>query len=94
MNDGLNYIPEYHVPVDKLWRLSYFVDFGKFRKFIPNEVSKGYVKKLTFPYNLIREDSWQKFLTKIPDFLWQSYHNEYNPYQTRPGFLKIQHRNY
>jgi hypothetical protein len=88
LKDGLNYIPEYHVPADKLWRLSYFVDFGKYRQYIPEKIVKGDVKELDFPYHLIREDAWRKFLKKIPDYLVESYKNAYNPYEKRPGFLR------
>lgn len=87
--NGLNYIPEYHVAEEKLWRLACHVPFQEFRRIVPEAVETARVKRLQYPYHLLREDVWQQYLERIPGKQAASHNNWYNPHQTRPEFLQV-----
>lgn len=87
--DGLNYLPEYHVPTDKLWRLSHGVPFHEYQRVITEDVEQDRVRRLSYPYHLIREDAWRRYLKRIPRALASTCSNWYNPHRKRPAFLQV-----
>lgn len=86
--EALNYLPEYNPAPERLWRLSYFVAYERYERVIPEEIAKGRAIKILFPYHLLREDSWRKFMKNIPNEESTAYRNEMNPFRFRPRFLR------
>ena len=86
---SLCYIPEYKMPVEKLWRLAHGVTWPEMSRRYPRWTKKKLVKKLLYPYLLIREDCWRRFLRDQPKQRVRSLENWYNPHTVRPAFLRV-----
>ena len=65
--DALNYIPDFPVPVENLWRLAYRIPYATISKMYSENVGKKLIKKLPYEYVLIREDLWQEYLQREDD---------------------------
>lgn len=89
---ALNYIPEFEIPKNKIWRIVYGVGFSLAEDFY-DEVCKNYdeenlLQEIDSNYFLIREDLWQDFLNSIDTELAEVFQNWYNPYTVRPNFMR------
>lgn len=91
LRDALNYIPDFFVEKEKLWRLSYGINFKSYKRVlhdIPEEEFKSNVKIIDSNYILIREDLFQHFLQNEEPEIAETYRNFFNPYTTRPQFIR------
>ena len=86
---SLCWLPEYEVPVEKLWRLAHGVTFREVATARPDWVKDGRLKESVFPYLLIREDCWNAFLRTQPRERVRSLENWFNPHTVRPAFLRV-----
>lgn len=86
--DALNYLPDFPVPEDKLWRLAYNAPQQTLSQLYPERVALGDIRFLPHKYTLIREDLWQKYLIWEDDDVITSLKNWYNPHKIRPGFIR------
>ena len=90
LRDSLNYIPDFYVPAEKLWRLAYGVNMisleqnihANGRDFAEN------VRRIDSHYVLIREDYWREYLANEEEEIAETYKNWFNPYTVRPAFIR------
>ena len=90
LRDSLNYIPDFYVPTEKLWRLAYGVHMisleqnihANGRDFAEN------VRRIDSHYVLIREDYWREYLANEEEEIAETYKNWFNPYTVRPAFIR------
>ncbi|MBN1523385.1 MAG: glycosyltransferase family 39 protein [Spirochaetales bacterium] len=90
--DALNYLPDFPVVKEKLWRLAYGVSFSLLDKQFPEAVETGCIKKINADYLLIREDYWRQYLESEDPMTRKSLENWFNPSYKRPGFIRMIHR--
>lgn len=88
--DSLNYVPDFEIPVEKLWRICYGLSPRLIITQFPEAAEKGLVWELGDEYTLIREDYWQQFLDFSEPELRESYNNWYNPFTARPKFIRAE----
>ncbi|MBP5754137.1 MAG: hypothetical protein J6W60_14955, partial [Treponema sp.] len=67
LKDALNWLPNFEMPVEKIWRLAYGTSESHIRNVLRSngempEDSDGLIRKIDYEYTLIREDLWQKYL--------------------------------
>jgi len=86
--DALNYIPDFPVHPEKLWRLAYGAPFETISALFPAESEKGEIKMLPHGYILIRERLWQEYLDWEDEALSDSLRSWFNPHVTRPEFIR------
>lgn len=91
LRDALNYVPDFYVPVEKLWRLAYGVNPIAIENQLYDESAESIEEclvKVDSSYVLIREDLWQKFLEREEEIYVNNYLNWYNPHTVRPAFIR------
>lgn len=91
LRDALNYVPDFPVPVEKLWRLAYGVNPIAIEDKLydeSEEVLEQCIRKIDSSYILIREDLWQKFLEREEEIYVNNYLNWFNPHTVRPAFIR------
>ncbi len=98
LKDALNWLPNFFVAREKLWRLAYGANEKRIRKILKengievNDEEKSQAEKLIrridMKYTLIREDFWQSYLTLEEKEIASSFKNWYNPYQVRPEYIR------
>ena len=88
--EGLSYIPDFPVPRKKLWRLAAYVDFTDIKKTTGLKAGSSLIRKLPYPYTLIREDIWRRFRQQLPTDRRKLLQNSYNPWKRKPWFLRRQ----
>jgi hypothetical protein len=86
--DALNYLPDFPVPEEKLWRLAYYAPQLTLSRLFPENMARGEIQFLPYDYTLIREDLWQKYLHWEDEEIITSLTNWYNPDKTRPDFIR------
>lgn len=88
---SLNYIPDFPIPAEKLWRLAYGVRRSAVENCFPETDAAtlaNLVRRIDAHYLLIREDLWQEFLKREDPEIAATYQNWYNPYTVRPAFIR------
>jgi hypothetical protein len=86
--DALNYVPDFPIPKESLWRLAYGIPTSTFLRMFPQSESEGLFRKLPYSYVLIREDVWQEYLRREDEKIVKTLMNWYNPYKERPAFIR------
>lgn len=87
--DALNYIPDFPIAIERLWRVAYGASWRLLSSQFPEESQNGLIQELKDPYVLIREDLWQKYLdSEEPLIAGALENNWYNPGGTRPDFIR------
>lgn len=97
LRDALNYVPDFYVPAEKLWRLAYGVNVLAIEENlydVPEDVLEECVRKIDSSYVLIREDLWQKFLAREEEVYVHNYLNWYNPHSARPSFIRRRRKSF
>jgi hypothetical protein len=89
-NDGISFVPETPLPVERLWRVAAHVEWERLQETLPEAVAAGRVRALGGGYSLVREDEWQRFLETIPAADRALYRNSWNPHERKPWFLRRQ----
>ncbi|MBO4319353.1 MAG: hypothetical protein J5857_02675 [Treponema sp.] len=93
LRDALNWLPNFEVPVEKLWRLAYGTSESHVRNVLrSNDVlpidSDDMIRKINYDYILIREDYWQKYLLLEEPSIVEALNNWYNPHEVRPDYIR------
>jgi hypothetical protein len=86
--DALNYLPNFPVSEQNLWRLAYGASYNSLAGLYPRAVKEGYIKYIDRHYLLIREDYWQRYLKEEDSNIGDSLVNWYNPQETRPEYIR------
>jgi hypothetical protein len=92
LKEAMNYLPEWPLAPELLWRVSHGVLAAEYAAFIPEALTEGRVRALAGSYVLIREDAFQTFLDRAGPERRESLRDWYNPYQVRPEFLLQKNR--
>lgn len=87
-HDALNYLPDFAMEEEKLWRLAYDVPLQSWELAFPEALDRGFIQVVDRRYTLIREDYWQKYLEWEEPALRDSLMNWYNPYEVRPAYVR------
>ena len=93
LKDALNWLPNFEVPVEKLWRLAYGANEKRIRYVLKSngelpEDSDGLIRKIDYEYTLVREDLWQKYLLLEEPAIVEALNNWYNPHEVRPDYIR------
>ncbi len=86
--DALNYVPDFPVLREQLWRIAHGVSWSLLAAQYSVESALGLLKDLPGDYVLIREDLWQAYLAGEEPQQREALRNWYNPYSTRPAFIR------
>jgi len=86
--DALNYVPDFPVPGDDIWRLAYGAPNDTILMLFEKEAASGLLRPLPHGYLLIKEDLWQAYLAWEDERVAESLNNWFNPHQTRPGYIR------
>lgn len=91
---ALNYLPDFEVEKDNLWRLAYGADEDEIRcvleengAFSKQDIDDC-VMTVDFNYILIREDLWQEYLSLEQEPIVECLKNWFNPSTFRPSFIR------
>lgn len=91
LKDCLNYLPDFEVQNNEIWRLAYGVNANYlhqfFGEFDEDELNK-FIYQIDNNYVLIREDLWQRYLNYEEDDIVESLNNWFNPHEYRPKFIR------
>ncbi len=88
---ALNYLPDFPVARQKLWRLAYGADEDQVMAVFDSKESaymEGLVRQIDHNYILVREDVWQEYLLREDEAIAQTYLNWFNPHSYRPSFIR------
>ena len=93
LKDCLNWLPNFEVPVEKLWRLAHGTSVSHVRDVLESngllpENSDELMRKIDFEYILIREDLWQAYLLHEDPDMVEVLNNWYNPHEVRPDYIR------
>ena len=93
LKDCLNWLPNFDVPVEKLWRLAYGTSERRIREVLESnntlpEKSDDLIRKIDFEYTLVREDLWQAYLLYEEPDMVEVLNNWYNPHEVRPDYIR------
>lgn len=93
LKDCLNWLPNFEVPVEKLWRLAHGTSISHVRDVLESngllpENSDELMRKIDFEYILIREDLWQAYLLHESPDMVEVLNNWYNPHEVRPDYIR------
>ena len=93
LKDALNWLPNFEMPVEKIWRLAYGTSENHLRNVLKSngelpEDSDGLIRKIDYEYTLIREDLWQKYLLLEKPAIVEALNNWYNPHEVRPDYIR------
>ncbi|MGP1458409.1 MAG: glycosyltransferase family 39 protein [Treponema sp.] len=90
LRDCLNYVPDFYVAPEKLWRLAYGVDSIALEQHLPLDEQDftQFVRPIDARYVLIREDYWQLYLSNEDEEIAETYQNWFNPHTVRPAFIR------
>lgn len=91
LRDSLNYVPDFPVPAEKLWRLAFGVHIISLEHNLADmsrEEFERYVHPIDAQYTLIREDIWQRYLANEEEAIARTYDNWFNPHTARPQFIR------
>ena len=90
LRDALNYVPDFYVAPEKLWRLAYGVNILSLEEHLNADLPdfSAYVRPIDARYILIREDYWQAYLKNEDEEIIETYKNWFNPYTVRPAFIR------
>lgn len=88
--DAMSWLPEYTIDKTKLWRIAADGKDVQFHFYL-DTTDLDFIYRLTPSYVLVREDIWQKFLTKIKEDgnneLLAELNTWRNPGNMRPGYM-------
>lgn len=87
LRDCLNYLPEYEIESDKVWRLTYGVNINSFKNVL-DDFDQRRIVKLDEKYCLLMESDWQDYLSAEDEMIVETYRNYFNPYTQRPSFVR------
>lgn len=93
LKDALNWLPNFPVPKEKLWRLSYGASEKRIQKVLSEnglltEESENLIQKIDDSYTLIREDLWQAYLLHEEERIAEALQNWNNPHEVRPDYIR------
>lgn len=93
LKDCLNWLPNFEVPVEKLWRLAYGTSERRIREVLKSnnalpEESDDLIRKIDYEYTLVREDLWQAYLLYEEPDMVEVLNNWYNPHEVRPDYIR------
>lgn len=93
LKDALNWLPNFYVPPEKLWRLSRGVNEKRIREILESsgalpESSENLIRKIDSNYVLVREDLWQIYLLHEDERIAEALSNWYNPHEVRPSYIR------
>lgn len=90
LRDALNYVPDFYVAPEKLWRLAYGVNTIALEQHVPLDEQNfaKFVRPIDENYVLIREDYWQLYLRNEDEEIAETYQNWFNPHTVRPAFIR------
>lgn len=90
LRDALNYVPDFYVAPEKLWRLAYGVNILSLEEHLNADLPdfSAYVRPIDERYILIREDYWQEYLKNQDEEIVETYKNWFNPHTVRPAFIR------
>jgi len=86
--DALNYVPDFPVPPEQLWRLAFGASYETLSALYPAESASGEIRKLPHNYILIKERLWQKYLTWEDEVQAETLRSWFNPHEARPEFIR------
>jgi hypothetical protein len=86
--DALNYIPDFPVPDNQVWRIAYGASSDLLFRLYPEQTAQGMIQDLPGNYLLIKEDLWQEYLAWEDPPVRKSLENWYNPHKKRPSFIR------
>ena len=93
LKDALNWLPNFPVPAEKLWRLAYGANEIRIRSLLSKKElsladSESLIRKIDGNYTLIREDLWQSYLSREDERIARTFENWYNPHEVRPDYIR------
>ena len=93
LKDCLNWLPNFDVAKEKLWRLSYGVSERRIREVLEscNEIpvtARDLIRGIDSNYVLLREDLWQEYLSHEESDIAEALCNWYNPHEVRPDYIR------
>ena len=96
LRDGLNWLPDFEIPVEKTWRLAYGVNFSYLMDFFEKRIGtaglpsnfEDFIKPIDSKYTFLREDLWQFYLENEDEEIAETYKNWYNPHEVRPSYIR------
>ena len=93
LKDCLNWLPNFDVAKEKLWRLSYGVSERRIREVLEscNEIpvtARDLIRGIDSNYVLLREDLWQEYLSHEESDIADALCNWYNPHEVRPDYIR------
>ena len=93
LKDCLNWLPNFDVAKEKLWRLAYGVSERRIRDVLEScnampETAKGFIRGIDQNYVLLREDLWQEYLSHEESDIAEALCNWYNPHEVRPDYIR------
>lgn len=89
--DALNWLPDFPVANDAVWRIAHGVPASALLPYIPMDGADSswpLVKRLGAGYVQVREDIWQAWRNDQEPELREALDNWYNPYRVRPDFVR------
>lgn len=91
LRDCMNWLPDYEISDDKVWRLAFDADYDRICSFFPEinpEDLQKEIKILNKSYILIKETLWQEYLNREEEDISETYKNWFNPYEVRPSYIR------
>lgn len=88
LRDCMNWLPDYEIEDEKLWRLAFGANEYRIKSFFQNEDVENKIQRIDENYILIQESLWQKYLTLEDEDIAQNFQNWYNPTQVRPKYIR------
>lgn len=89
--DCMNWLPDYEIDDDKVWRLAFGVDADYIKTFfydISEEILSQSLLPIDSNYVLIKEQLWNLYLKREDSVISETYKNWFNPYEVRPSYVR------
>ena len=104
LKDALNWLPDFEIAQEKIWRLAYGVNSSYLQTFFEehalasesvderlDEIPENYadlIEPIDSKYTLLCEDLWQFYLSHEEPEIAETYKNWYNPHEVRPSYIR------
>ncbi len=95
LRDCLNWLPNFSIDGDKVWRLAYGANVDRIKSFFTEtdfSDEKNLIRQIDGQYVLLKENLWQEYLRREEPEISEIFKNWYNPYEERPDYIRKEKR--
>lgn len=91
LRDCLNWLPNFSVDENKVWRLAYGANVNRIKSLFPDKDfsdDKNLIQQIDGQYILLKENLWQEYLKREEKEISETFNNWFNPHEKRPDYIR------